>query len=221
MNISDHLPILLTLKKIKTKKKKCTFIGRSYRHYNKDIFQQKLREADWTMFDNSNTVTQKWNCLLKIIRMHIDAMCPLKSFKIKQEKELWISNQLIELIKDKDLALKRAKKSREPILWTEAKRLRNNCTARLRDARADYIRDNLQNNQGNQKKFWKGIQKVIPSANKKSKGHFKLVDIDTGSDIKEENTAQFINDFFVNIGPNLASKCDRPWSLMVKSVSII
>ena len=71
MNISDHLPILLTRKKIKTIKKKCTFTGRSYRHYNNDIFQQKLREADWTMFDKSNIVTRKWNCLLKIIRMYI------------------------------------------------------------------------------------------------------------------------------------------------------
>ena len=85
----------------------------------------------------------------------IDEMCPLKLFKIKQEKEPWISNQLIELIKDKDYALKRAKKSKDPLLWAESKRLRNNCTKKLRDARADYIKDNLDNNTGNQKKFWK------------------------------------------------------------------
>ena len=52
---------------------------------------------------------------------------------------------------------------------------------------------------------------MIPSTNKNNKGNFNLVDTDTGTDIKEEDTAQFINDFFVNIGPNLASKCDLPW----------
>ena len=39
INISGHLPILLTQKKIKTTQKRCTFTGRSYRNNNKDIFQ--------------------------------------------------------------------------------------------------------------------------------------------------------------------------------------
>ena len=138
-------------------------------------------------------------------------MCPLKLFKIKQEKEPWISNQLIELIKDKDHALKIAKKSKDLILWAEAKRLRNNCTKRLRDARADFIKDNLKNNIGNQKKFWQNIQNVIPSAKKRNSGTFKLIDNDTGLDIEEHDTAQFRNDFFVNIGPNLAKNCIQPW----------
>ena len=91
--------------------------------------------------------------------MNIDVMCPLKLFKIKQEKEPWISNQLIEIIKDKDSALKRAKKSKYPVLWMEAKRLRNNCTKRLRDARADFIKENLNKNQVNQKNSGKVFRK--------------------------------------------------------------
>ena len=107
--------------------------------------------------------------------------------------------------------MKRAKKSKDLRLWAEAKRLRNNCTKRLRDARADFIKDNLNNNIGNQQKFWQNIQNVIPSAKKRNIGTFKLVDNDTGLDIEEHDTAQFINDFFVNIGPNLAKKCNQPW----------
>ena len=83
INISDHLPILLTHKKIKTPKKRCTFTGRSYRNYNKDIFQQNIIDADWTLFDNSNTVLDKWNCLIDIVGNSINRMCPLKLFKIK------------------------------------------------------------------------------------------------------------------------------------------
>ena len=64
---------------------------------------------------------------------------------------------------------------------------------------------------GDQNKFWKNIQNVIPSSKKKNFGSFKLVDDNSGLDIEEEKTAQYINDFFVNIGPNLAKKCDRPW----------
>ena len=200
----------LTRKKAKILRRKCTFTGRSYRRYDKNLFQQKIRDADWNEFNNSNTVTSKWNVLLKIITNTIDNMCALKLFKIKQEKQPWITNQLIELIKGKDHALKRAKKRKDPVLWEEAKRLRNNCTKRLRDARADYINENLNNNLGEQKKFWKNIQNVIPSHKKKNIGTFNLIDENTGLEIND-NIAQFINDFFVNIGPNLAKKCDQPW----------
>ena len=95
INISDHIPILLTRKRVKLPKKKCNFLGRSYRNYNKDLFQQNIINADWSDFNNSPTVTSKWNCLLTIIRECIDAMCPLKFFKIKQIKEPWISNNLL------------------------------------------------------------------------------------------------------------------------------
>ena len=211
INISDHLPILLTRKRIKSLERKCNFTGRSYRNYEKDMFQQLVIDANWNAFDTSTTVAKKWKCLLDIIRGNIDRMCPLKVFKIKQEKEPWISNQLIELIKDKDYALKRAKNKKDPMLWAEAKRLRNHCTKRLREARAEYIKDNLDNNLGDQKKFWKNIQNIIPSSKKKKTGNFKLKDEITGLDIDENETAQYINEFFVNIGPNLAKKCDQQW----------
>ena len=125
-----------------------------------------MREADWLEYDNSDTVTQKWDSLLDIVKRNIDEMCPLRLFKIKQEKKPWISTQLIELIKDKDHALKRAKKLKDPLLWAEAKRLINS-TKRLMDARAKHIKDNLDNNVGNQMKFWKNVQDLIPSAKKK------------------------------------------------------
>ena len=121
IDISDHLPILLTRKKLKKGKKKCIFTGHSYRKYNREIFQNNVRESNWNAFNNGISVTQKWNSLLDIIRTNIDEMCPLKCFKIKQEKEPWLSNRLIELIKDKDYALKRAKLRKDPILWAEAK----------------------------------------------------------------------------------------------------
>ena len=113
-----------------------------------------------------DTVLDKWNCLIDITGNSINRMCPLKLFRIKQEKEPWISNQLIELIKDKDHALKRAKKSKDLRLWAEAKRLRNSCTKRLRDAQADFIKDDLNNNIGNQKNSGK-IYKMLSLQRKK------------------------------------------------------
>ena len=52
--------------------------------------------------------------MLTIIYNSINPMCPIKVFRVKQEKELWITPALLELIKDKDSAMRRAKKRGTP-----------------------------------------------------------------------------------------------------------
>ena len=209
---SDHQMILITRKKVKTPKKKCTFVGRSYRDYNKDDFQTSIVNADWNAYNNENTVEGKWKQLIKSIRDIIDNSGSLKTFKIKQQKEPWITAPLIELIKDKDYVLKQAKKINNPQLWSVAKRLRNYCTNRLRKARADFIKENLENNAGNSRKFWKNIQEVLPNKKENSKGIFDLFDSNTNKDIPNEKKADFINEYFVNIGPKLAQRYNAEWN---------
>ena len=197
---------------MKSQKNKSTFIGRSYRNYNKEIFQNEIANANWNDYNNEQTVKGKWEQFIHIISNKIDIYCPLKEFKIKQQKEPWITAPLIELIKDKDYAMKLAKKRRDPNLWAEAKRLTNICTNRLRKARADYIKENLENDFGNSKNFWKNIQNVLPNKKKKSAGNFDLYDNTNNKDISNDETANYINNFFVNIGPNLAKKHTQEWT---------
>ena len=221
VNLSDHEMILLTRKKIKTSKLKCSFIGRSYRHYTKGEFQNKIRNANWIEYNLKNTVLEKWQEMMKIIYEIIDVMCPLKTFNIKQTKEPWITAPLIELIKDKDKAIKNAKKHKNnPQLWKTAKTIRNSCTNRLRKARADFIKENLENNKGNSKKFWKNIQDVLPKNKNKSKVSFELVDADDGP-ILDEHTADYINSFFVNIGPKLAQQYSCNWKTNMNKTDFI
>ena len=120
VNVSDHQMILLTRKKIKIPKQKCSFKGRSYRKYDKNEFQQQLQNADWEPYNVEETITGKWNIVVKMINGILDL---IKSYKIKQEKELWITPPLLELIKDKDNALRKAKCRKDDQLWKEAKRL--------------------------------------------------------------------------------------------------
>ena len=142
----------------------------------------------------------------------MDIKCPKKIYKIKQEKEPWITPPLLELIKDKDNALRKAKRRKDDNLWNEAKRLRNICTSRLRKARADYIKENLDNNQGNSKKFCKNIQNILPNKKNKTPNTFDLFDFNNEAIIDNNKTADFINEFFVNIGPNLARGNDETWN---------
>ena len=109
---------------------------------------------------------------------------------------------LLELIKDKDNSLRMAKK-KDYVLWKEAKRLRNDCTKRLRNARAEYIKENLEANQGNSKRNWSNIHDILPNVKKKSARNFTLYDFENDKDVDSKHTSNFINDFFINIGLKL------------------
>ena len=78
VNISDHQMILLTRKKVKLLTQKCSFTGRSYHNYNKDLH-------------NDISVQDQWNNWLSNIHMILEVMCPIESVKIKQIKQPWIT----------------------------------------------------------------------------------------------------------------------------------
>ena len=110
VNISDHQMILLTRKKAKSIKQKCEFIGRSYRNYNKNEFQNKVQNSNWDFLNNVPNVDTQWILFEKNITTILDEMCPKKTFRINQIKQPWITPRLLEFILDKDKAIKKRKK---------------------------------------------------------------------------------------------------------------
>ena len=151
----------------------------------------------------------QWAYFHNAIKNILDELCPIKKFKINKLKQPWITPHLLELIKDKDFKLKKAKKTKKEADWKEARRIRNYCTARLRQSKADFIKDKMRANGDDQKKFWKAVKEIIPS-NKNSQNLINLVD-DNNDDVPVDQAANFINRYFVNIGPNLASVLQQDW----------
>ena len=64
--------------------------------------------------------------------------------------------------------------------------------------------------EGDQKKFWKNIQNIIPNL-KKNQNSINLINETNGETIPEDQTANYMNNFFVEIGPRLAASLDKEW----------
>ena len=111
LNLSDHLAVLVTRKKVWVKSKKVNFKGRSYKNYNKEAFQDRLSELNWDNFyrlDNPNIL---WDAIRKAIITIIDPICPMKNFNVPEAREPWVTNEMIEAVRDKDNLLKKAKRN--------------------------------------------------------------------------------------------------------------
>ena len=107
----------------------------------------ELRSHDWTEFDNLTDPNDAWTYLKNVINKTIDKQCPIKNIRVKDLNDPWISQEIIEILHDKDEARKTAKSSGKPEDWKTARSLKHRANKAVRDARRDFITANLDTQQ--------------------------------------------------------------------------
>ena len=85
-----------------------------------------------------------------------------------------MTDELIEQIKDRDYFYRKAKVTGNKDAWNIAKFLRNITNSNIRQAKREFILDELQKNSNNAKKFWKTIREVVPSDKTSHRGDITL-----------------------------------------------
>ena len=208
LNISDHQPVFISRKHETKTKEKLNFLGRSYLNLDEQEFCNALIDFDWEILYNIENVNDAWDFFVEKIYEVINIMCPLKEFNIKNKKDPWITNEILESIRDKDILLKRAKLSGDDQDWAHARRARNIVNANIKNLKADFIKTNLNQHQGDSKKFWKDIQNILPMKNKSNQPNFTLKNDDGELVFDCKTASNMINEFFTGIGPKLAQAFD-------------
>ena len=92
-------------KKVKSPNEKVDFKGRSCKNLNKDIVENMLRNVDWATFANYD-VDSCWNYLLQNIMDILENVCPKFFFTFAKNRPSWLTNDLINLMKERDRLLK-------------------------------------------------------------------------------------------------------------------
>ena len=84
--ISDHLPIFLIKKKSRNKIRKIKVVGRSYLHYDKEVFNRILQAWDWVQFDTVTDPGILWECFDSNVKKSLDILCPIKDLNVVNNK---------------------------------------------------------------------------------------------------------------------------------------
>ena len=177
----------------------------------KATFCERLCNIDWHDLYQCNNVNEAWKILMTNIMTVIDVMCPLKKYKVAQAKEPWITNEILELIKDKDRLLRRAKNKNTQQDWDLAKNARNNLNFQIRRTKANFVQENLNLHQNNSKKFWQNIKDVLPNSKSNQNAYISLKDGSQNFISDNKEMANLINNYFTTIGPSLAANMNDPW----------
>ena len=119
-----------------------------------------------------------------------------------------MDDYLLHLINERDKLFKKAKLTKKDEDCSKARKLRNMVKKGVNKARSDFVKSKLNAYKNDSRKFWKHLKEVFPGDTKTAK-KIKLVNQQNGQLIEEDSTAEYINSFFCDVGPQLAQQFEN------------
>lgn len=204
INLSDHLPVVLIYKKTRECIKPNTITCRSYNNENITSFRESIRNTNWSNFLLIEDPNILWDKMFSKFIEILNDTCPLKTFTVTRDRPPYITHEIIIMGRERDKLFKVARKSGLEADWLAAKCQRQKVNYAIRKSKSCFFKQKLSECKGDSKKFWGVVKKLIPDI--KSKNIVKITNKDTGIDMTGLSAANYVNEFFCNIGDKLVDK---------------
>ena len=147
-----------------------------------------------------------WEIWKKIFVEVLDKHAPLQYKKIRSKKVPWITSDIKKLINTRDKLKRKSISTNLENDWFDYKTSRNKVNIELRNAKKEYYSSKIAGQKFNPKKASKSINNLLGRQNKPT----VVNEINLGGKnfTTPKDIAEGFNDYFSNIGPDLASKID-------------
>ena len=154
--------------------------------------------------DNPNSMWDIWKGLFLEI---LDKHAPLKRTKVKSKRSPWLTSSIKAMIHMRDKLKRKAMITKIETDWENYKKMRNDTTLQIRQAKQEYFSNKIKNESQNPKSAWKTINSLLGKQNKITNVNELIIDdkkVTSPSDIAES-----FNEYFSEIGPKLADNIDQ------------
>lgn len=205
-NMTDHYPIFIQLpSKLTTQKARQEFIKTTI---NETKLLNRLAVEDWREVMEATDADESTKWFVERFKRHIEESTIRRKIKIPAARKPWISTGLIQSIKKRDSMHHELKRNPlNQVLSERFKSYRNMLVTLLKKAKTAYHRDKINNSGKDPKKIWKVVNEIINPENERKT--VKEVVKEGKLITNTTEIAMAFNDFFANIGANLASKISR------------
>ena len=206
-DISDHFPIYHIVKSNFSQRKRIDTVYRQIINESSlNRLKTELGKHDWSEIICCNDANKAFNKFMATFEYTYKTCIPTRKVKIKVSHKPWITNCLLNSIKQKNKLYVNYIKNPCHRTRETYKKYRNKLTHLLRISEKKYVNDYLCKYSNDLKKSWNLINNII---NKNTK-HAALPDsIITESGHCTNNDLEIANCFnryFTSVGPNLANK---------------
>ena len=89
-----------------------SIIIRCRKNYSKELLIEKLQCIDWEPVLQCSDANEAWKKFKTIVTQVMDDIAPEKEIKIKSRTEPWINNEILELIYERNEALRKANQNK-------------------------------------------------------------------------------------------------------------
>lgn len=208
-NVSDHDLVYIVYKKPISKCDSTSFTFRSLRDYNLAILYHRLNAIDWTDFYQSSDPSTCWKIMHENFLATVNVLAPFVEKKNVPSRNDWVDDDSIQKIKKRDALRAKLIYFRDnEELSLKYKEARNSARQAVNVAKGNSVKDTLTRTANNPKKFWGNLKKLMPGKKDLSKSPSNIILKDNNGILltNELETSNQANNFFVNVGPELASK---------------
>ena len=198
--LSDHFPVYANRKKDREVHPKVKKKVRVYKKFDPTIFENLLlNRIDWDDFFLCEDPDSLWDIIYECITGILEVMCPYKNIFIRKDRTPWFTNEIYECIKKRSRYIKLYRETKNQDIFMIAKYFRNRCNRLVREAKSAYIRNSLETNRSNPKKFWRTLNSILKSDTSESID-VQFYDKTVNAKVPIPETCNFLNNYFANIG---------------------
>mgnify|MGYP001794933248 CR=1 FL=1 len=173
--LSDHDMIGCVCKLHNNKYQPRTISCRNYANYDPTSFCNDLRSKNFEPIFKSSCVNKAWSSMKAVLKECIDKHTPIIKKRVKGKLCPWLTQDIKREMNSKDQLLGKARKTNNEIDWSTYKRQRNKVSGMIKNCKAKYHRDLLEENANSPDKFWFAIKKLFPTKNAKEPGAVFIV----------------------------------------------
>ena len=205
-DITDHYPIFCITHDITSDCPENDYIVfRNMKEDNYTAFQRSISETDWSSIINDSTCERSFSKFHEKIKLCYNECFPLKRIKRNYSNRIpWLTDDLKAAIKIKNKLYVKSKKHDTAFNKMQYSSYKSDLDKSLRLREKEYYNKLIESNKSNMKKTWDVIKTVINKKKRSAKYSEFLVDGSLTDD--PCIIADKFNEYFCNIGTNLAKK---------------
>ena len=204
LTLSEHFSQFASIKRAKLDVKKINLFARDFSRYDAADFRDDVSIQNWCM-DNSDC-SNLFSDFYAKLKGCTDRHAPIRKLntnEIKLRSKPWINSDLAKMIKIKNKLFER--KKRQPFnedIKNLYNRFRNRVDRELKKSKKSHYTEYFNKHSNNIRKTWQGIRSIVNVKSNLSQGLSQL-QINGKIIAEPKSVANHINDFFVNVGPEL------------------
>ena len=207
-DISDHLPIFTISRSefIKNKSKTKCKMSRKETKQNIELLNVDLAQENWSDVINESDINASYEHFLQKLLYYYNKNIPLVKINNRRKaKQPWITKGIMKSISTRNKLYRDAIKSQCNDKLNKYKTYRNYLTFIIRLSRKLYYSNNIEQNKSNVNSLWKTVNGLLGKKKSENPTSF-LINDQQITDPQDISNA--FNDYYINIGPNLASSID-------------